>query len=296
MWFRVVQIQSKRFHIVKISCWNGKSIHPSVSLSFSENYISETKEFDMKGDLTVISEANCLSFPNLRPTPTKKEKRKKKNQKYILTPSPLWKKSEKSSSNPKSCRAICTNCYPYLWKVKYNIFALISCTFENCTLSFWQRNGYDSTVKLFAVWSCGCFYFSLFTFFLAPYHHCRLPLQSPPLKIYFDKYFAGWKFSSQHINQHVTLLLFISARVDGPRITSRRAVKWKVRRLQFWCDFMGACDYATTVEWTWSSTGIFSRPMLFTLPNVLSTCIGHSKTWVSRFVQLEWWKSPSKQV
>lgn len=77
MWFRVVQIQSKHFHIVKISCGNGKSV------SLSENYICETKEFDMKEGLTVISKATCLCFPNLRPTPTKKEKREKKKPKNI---------------------------------------------------------------------------------------------------------------------------------------------------------------------------------------------------------------------
>lgn len=54
-----------------------------MSVSLSENYICETKEFDMKEGLTVISKANCLCFPNLRPTP----KKKKEAQKYILTPS-----------------------------------------------------------------------------------------------------------------------------------------------------------------------------------------------------------------
>lgn len=44
----------------------------------------------MKEGLTVISKATCLCFPNLRPTPTKKEKRgeKKKKPKNISQPPP----------------------------------------------------------------------------------------------------------------------------------------------------------------------------------------------------------------
>ena len=45
--------------------------------------------------------------------------------------------------------------------------------------------------------------------------------------------------------------------VDGPRGFKRWTIKWKIRCLQLWCDFVGAFHSSTTLEWIKPCTGEF---------------------------------------
>lgn len=96
--------------------------------------------------------------------------------------------------------------------------------------------------------------FTLITSSLVIFYYWPLVLMDffmSPYKVgYFHQCFAGWNFTLQCINQHVTLLILFSARVDGSRIPSGRTHKWEVWCLQLRSDPVGTCDPATTLEWT----------------------------------------------
>lgn len=80
-----------------------------------------------------------------------------------------------------------------------------------------------------------------------------LPVQS---HLFRTLHLAGWAISCTSFNQRVILLLFVSAWMDGPRISSWGALKWEVWCLQLWCNIMGACHHATALEWTEPCAGL----------------------------------------